>query len=85
VAFFNPFQQTPGEMQSYLNVRVAKKQVNERTVSFLIRFFDDVIEVADGLMRVDNQCQSDFIQRVTLPERSAVPMQKRSLRPVKLG
>jgi len=53
-------------MQSDLDSRMAKKQFYKRAVGFLIRFFDDVIEIADGLMRVDYQRQNNFVQQATL-------------------
>ncbi len=51
-------------MQAHANAWVSEKRSNEGTISFLIRFFDDVVEVPYRLVRMDYESKRDFIQGV---------------------
>ncbi len=65
MALFNPLQQAAGKMQPHADARMAKERPDKRAVSLLVSFFENVIEVADGLMRVDHQRQGDLVQQAT--------------------
>jgi hypothetical protein len=80
--FFDPFQQASGKMQPDPDTRMASKCVDKRPVGLLVGFFENVIEVADGLMRMNHQRQRDFVQRVTSADRNTDPIRQRSLRPI---
>ena len=41
---------------------VLAQDIQERTIAVLIRLFEDVIEVADGLMVVQNEDETDWLR-----------------------
>ena len=54
-----PFQQRAAGVQAHLQIRIALEHVQERQVAVLIRLLEDVVEVADGLVVVQDEDEAD--------------------------
>jgi len=59
VVCFEPFEQTAGNMMREWNGGVLFEDLNIRLVAQLVGFFNDMIEVADGLVRMQQADKAD--------------------------
>jgi hypothetical protein len=57
VAFFQPLQQYSRVMEAEPDSRMLEEDLHEGRVSPLVSFFDDVVEVAHGLVGMDYQSE----------------------------
>jgi hypothetical protein len=62
VAFLQPFKQYPGVMQAKADTRMLEEGLHEGRVSPLVSFFDDMVEVPNGLVGMDHQSKRNFVQ-----------------------
>jgi len=62
-----------------------KERLDKRTVAFLVSLFEDVVEVADGLVRVNHKRQFNLVQQATSANCKAATSRRNSLRLIQLG
>jgi hypothetical protein len=58
-----PFEERSSVVQAQANRRVAREYLEKRQIGFLVRGFEHIVEIADRLMRVNNQNQLEFRHR----------------------
>jgi hypothetical protein len=62
MAAVNPFQQRTGIVQAQANAGVLEQMFDKGQVGALIGLFDDGIEIADWLMGVNQENQTELAQ-----------------------
>ncbi len=60
VGAFDPFQQRTGVMQSDVNRRMTRENLDERQIGLRVGAFDYVIKVSNRLMRVNEEDKLKF-------------------------
>jgi hypothetical protein len=63
VRLLHPFEQRPGIMQTHSNGRMAKQHFDEWPVGVRVRLLEDIVEISNGLMRVNEKDQVKLRQR----------------------
>ena len=62
--FLDPGEQRPGIVEAEMDARVLFEMFNKGKIAGVVGLFEDMLEIAAGLVRVNEQSEMEFLRRV---------------------
>ena len=60
--FLDPGKKRPGIVETETNSRMLLEALNEWKIGCVVRLFEDMLEIAAGLVRVNEQSEMEFLR-----------------------
>jgi hypothetical protein len=60
--FLDPSEQRPGLVQAEMDARVLFEMFNKGEIGGVVGLFEDMLEIAAGLVRVNKQSEMEFLR-----------------------